>query len=1288
MKTLSKKYKYIGITLLLLALTLICVACGGKSYKLHIEAPTQTEAELGTYVVPKYDVVNEYGTVMAGYEVTLLSVKDSNGNSVGKTNNRIEITKAGIYELEYTANNKKVPNVTVKVDFADRTPPVITTYLDSYPDLFLTGHTYGIPTYSVDDASATRAMKLYYKSQSGERKEIDYEGLYFTVEENEGEYQFVFTAEDSVGNKSEITHVVPVDGPQTYVENRIAYFNEPFGVREVRLMNNDTNAMTAEYSTEVAYGSEEGSTIISINEQTGWALIELRYPTIENLSNYDSFTWRVYNPNDWALIFGLAWTAYQRLEPKTWTEFTLPTSYFRNHGDDSLQTPNYMPVYEDNISGLTFVVMHELFSQNGDVAEGTKVYFSALDAYRAEGNDLRIAGDTYNLVYDQTDYDLDDYRIVNRAGVTVYSANVTLDSAIAPDGTQAIVENGKLKFNQEGIYTFVYKGEYTGNDYDKTIDDLTVKIVNGGSLANADKGDAIDGCAVYADRKYGIKQIASTKNVAVQIDEETKYGTESASMKFTVISDGVADVVFNTESVSNPENYEAIQFRVFTKNNNVFRIWVTHGENSEYLGADSVTCFDEGDGWVTVVCYLKDVDRSKLGIHFFNTYATGSVIPADTEIFVSNIHFVDGGFIGLPQDSTVNLITQENAHTVPATITGRNGVVLPVTVVSVKHNGSDVVVVDKSFTLAETGEYTVTYLLNVKEYHYTITVTAEMEDIELVYDPNQTTYTVSEQLTVTGVKLNGAEVAREGNVITLGEAGEYVVTATASSEEVSFKITYCKPQEVKENVAVYAETFGTQQVSTTSNLTVTAETDADKGNVLKFTVSATGKGAAVLFHNKSMMKDYDYVSFWIKTEGVALAGITQKTTDPFGAHVASVDGTWKKVSFHFLSQSQTWWYDGDAILGLYLFNGYNNETLAEGACVYITDICFEKGSAQIENVTDYNMAKNGAEYTLPTTVVDNHGVDKDGAHTATLNVPVTILGVKKGDETLTVTEGKMTFTGAGVYTVSYKAYNTEYHYTITVINVPIENVTLYYSGNETYTFPSSVNGKAVTVTGVTYGDGQSVEFIGNAFTLTAGTPTAENDTHTYVYTVTYTLDGDDTVYSYTLTYHKPTAISGRPVDLDTGYGLNHQLTVDNATAVHSDSVFVQVNDGQKLFGDGSVELTVQEDGVVWLHFDNVIWDSSNLSLRIAFSTSLILRYGIYDAEGKQIGEDHCAFASEANTDRWSFEANGGNDGNGFISVGNNDMSSFSIKLFCAYGENEALSAGTKILVAGLTAHPW
>ena len=118
------------------------------------------------------------------------------------------------------------------------------------------------------------------------------------------------------------------------------------------------------------------------------------------------------------------------------------------------------------------------------------------------------------------------------------------------------------------------------------------------------------------------------------------------------------------------------------------------------------------------------------------------------------------------------------------------------------------------------------------------------------------------------------------------------------------------------------------------------------------------------------------------------------------------------------------------------------------------------------------------------------------------------------------------------------------------------------------------------------------------------------------------------------------------------------------------------------------KISLQEDGVVWLHFDNVIWDSSNLSLRIAFSTSVILRYGIYDAKGNKIGDDHTAFVAESEEERWSFAANGGNDDNGFVRVGNNDMSSFSIKLFSAYGDNEALAAGTKILVAGLTAHPW
>ncbi len=1303
----------------ILLLMLICVAaigfaCSGTAGKLRIDAPSEIEAELGTYAIPKYDVVNEKGVVMAGYTVTLVSVKDSDGNKVQLRNNRsIVIETAGIYTLEYTANNKKIDNVTVKADFADRTPPTVNVNLDNYPDLFIKGHEYSVPPYNYSgEADRSKCwLKIYYQSETGEKTEKSLEAQSrFKVTESDGKYEFVFHGEDAVGNVKEVTHTVPVDGPENIVEGRIAYFDEAFGARQLKFSNaeNLKGIIDAKYINEEIGGRKGGSTEITIAQETNYAFISVAYPVIEDLSNYDSFKWSVYNPNDYKLQFGFSWTAYKTLEPKKWTEFSLPTSYFRHYDSsdgNTLQNMNESSIYEDNIKGLRFVVLHEKWAGNeaqgyNYVPAGTKLIFSSIDAMRDDAkNDLRISGESYNCVYDETEYELGEYNIVNRADVALDTdASVTLVSATAPDGSDAEIVGNVLKFKGEGIYTLVYEGTYDGDKYDSKIEPLTVKIMNGGSMENVTKGEPIDGCAVYADRKWGLTQIFSATNVAAQTDTETKYSSETASMKFTVISDGTGDVVFNTETMANPERYAAIQFSVYTKNDAKFRVFVTYGENSQELGGHRETCFGDGNTeWVTVTAYLGNKDRAKLGIHFFNDYS-GTPVPAGTEFFVSNIKFVEAGYKNQPKDSTVNLMTEDRVHSVPKTITGRDNVDYAVSNVNVTFGDKSVEIADGKFTMDAAGKYVVKYVLHDKEYSYTVMATTNVEDIDLLYDPNVKEYTVSSLMSVTDVKLNGVSVERDGNTFTLTDGGEYIVTATVFGEEKTFSVKYAKPTNIIDEVAVYAEEFGIKQIAASNNVAVKVADDAAKGKVLLLTLSAdqTGVGATgVKFKSVSAIKNYDYISFDIKASvNDVYVAYSADGLSNWSSHFAIIGTEWKRVSFA-LSVTTTWYQD-NGYLGLSFFKDFGAGVLPAGAVFEITNICLEKGNAQIKDVENYNIAQSGETYTFPTTVSDSHIRYWDGSNKP-VDCGVKIVKVVKDGKEIALNADGLGFNAEpGFYTVHYATihdgehlFHTEYYYTISVIDVHIANETLYYTGNENYTLPvKSVGGKAVTVTSITYGDGQTVECVGGSFLLTSGTPETANDTYKYVYTVNYTLAGDEATYSYTVTYYKPESIKGRPVYLDTSYGLNHQLTVENASAKHSASAFTQVSDGQKLFGDGSVELTVQEDGVVWLHFENVIWDSSYLSLRIAFSTSSVLRYGIYDAKGNKVGEDHTAFVAESEAERWSFAANGGNDDNGFVSVGNNDMSSFSIKLFSAYDNNGVLAAGTKILVAGLTAHPW
>ena len=121
------------------------------------------------------------------------------------------------------------------------------------------------------------------------------------------------------------------------------------------------------------------------------------------------------------------------------------------------------------------------------------------------------------------------------------------------------------------------------------------------------------------------------------------------------------------------------------------------------------------------------------------------------------------------------------------------------------------------------------------------------------------------------------------------------------------------------------------------------------------------------------------------------------------------------------------------------------------------------------------------------------------------------------------------------------------------------------------------------------------------------------------------------------------------------------LAVDNATGYQ-----IKVNDEE--WSDEQTDTS----------YTLVAWDVAYNNLRIGFSTSAVLRYSVYDANGNKIGEDEVAFAEKGDIGRWfqTFKAN----------LNGKDMSSFSIKLFSAYGDNEALAAGTEIIVAACNGH--
>ena len=72
--------------------------------KLRINVPSETiTAELGTYDLPKYEVVNEDNLILQQYAVSAVKVVGPDGKEVTVAFNKIDVSVPGVYEVTYSA---------------------------------------------------------------------------------------------------------------------------------------------------------------------------------------------------------------------------------------------------------------------------------------------------------------------------------------------------------------------------------------------------------------------------------------------------------------------------------------------------------------------------------------------------------------------------------------------------------------------------------------------------------------------------------------------------------------------------------------------------------------------------------------------------------------------------------------------------------------------------------------------------------------------------------------------------------------------------------------------------------------------------------------------------------------------------------------------------------------------------------------------------------------------------------------------------------------------------------
>ncbi|MDE6401144.1 MAG: hypothetical protein K2L54_00860, partial [Clostridiales bacterium] len=371
------------------------VACGkdvstGDSIVGHINVPTATiQAELGTYVSPQYDVVNDYGLILAGYTVSLASVTDNGGETLKITNNSVLVETAGLYTFTYTAKSDRVKDATVTIDFADRTAPTINFDSGSLPSFFIKGNTYSIPSYTLSgDYIANKCWtKVFHIADDAEKTETAVnliDGDKFAVDKSSGKYRILIHVEDAVGNFNEYPYERAVDGPQNFVENKVAYFDEEFGTRQAKVYESDkyTGEFVARGTAGAqVYDNEAGSFKISFDGKSETVdregLVYIHTPAVIDLSEYEALEMWVYNETDQDnIILGSKWWNDTPCKKGEWTKVTWSTrNWGGENGNKSFDNRKFIGLTD--ISGQTVRIV---FDYGMKIIPNGNVYLSSMRA--------------------------------------------------------------------------------------------------------------------------------------------------------------------------------------------------------------------------------------------------------------------------------------------------------------------------------------------------------------------------------------------------------------------------------------------------------------------------------------------------------------------------------------------------------------------------------------------------------------------------------------------------------------------------------------------------------------------------------------------------------------------------------------------------------------------------------------------------------------------------------------------------------------------------------------------
>lgn len=324
----------------------VLVACGGntESKGAHIDVGNGTAtAPLGEYEVPIPSVVDESGTVLSGYTVTVSSIKDAEGNDVEYVGGTIIVEEPAVITIVYAAEG--VENATLVVTFESEAPKI--TFTDGgFPSVYLNGNTYYIPAFTAEgaDASKTSVAVNYLATESSEPEKVAedlYSGDPFTVKYGTGYYQFVIHVENKFGTGADYTYLVPLKGPEQTVEGGFIYFEDKFGVEQVASEYgwldfkyveakdlDETMMSTANDAMKAAKGLTHvvfDETLASTTPEAG---IVVQNPALTSTGDYAYMYFDVYNAGDKVIPLQLAWSGASRaLAPHAWTRVVIELAF-------------------------------------------------------------------------------------------------------------------------------------------------------------------------------------------------------------------------------------------------------------------------------------------------------------------------------------------------------------------------------------------------------------------------------------------------------------------------------------------------------------------------------------------------------------------------------------------------------------------------------------------------------------------------------------------------------------------------------------------------------------------------------------------------------------------------------------------------------------------------------------------------------------------------------------------------------------------------------------------------